>query len=129
MGGRTIPTECEHGVTVDGGDFTESEYCAQCESSDCYNDYWATVTDSISPADSSIVDSRLKHMYYHLHLPETRRLQAVIATVKAENAKLEATITALESAAQAMVAWSYNNFDIDHCEPFDDLRALMGEQT
>ena len=97
MGGRTIPTECEHGVTVDGGDFTESEYCAQCESSDCYNDYWATVTDSISPADSSIVDSRLKHMYYHLHLPETRRLQAVIATVKAETAKLEAKLTALES--------------------------------
>ena len=44
--------------------------------------------------------------------------------------ELHAQLTALESAAQAMVAWSVDNFDIDHCEPFDDLRAaLLGVQT
>ena len=38
-------------------------------------------------------------------------------------------IETLEAKAQAMVEWSYNNFDIDYCEPFDDLRAaLLGEQ-
>jgi len=26
-----LPVECEHGVTVDGGDFCESKTCAQCE--------------------------------------------------------------------------------------------------
>lgn len=31
MGSRTLPTVCEHGVTVDGGDFTESTYCPKCE--------------------------------------------------------------------------------------------------
>ena len=31
MGGRTIPTVCEHGVTVDGGDFVESDFCPPCE--------------------------------------------------------------------------------------------------
>lgn len=31
MGGRSMPWECEHGVTVDVGDFCESEICKQCE--------------------------------------------------------------------------------------------------
>lgn len=33
--GRLLPTECDHGVIVDGGDFCESEICEQCET-ECY---------------------------------------------------------------------------------------------
>lgn len=29
--GRIMPFECEHGITVDGGDFCESEICVECE--------------------------------------------------------------------------------------------------
>ena len=28
-----------------------------------------------------------------------------------------------------MVEWSYNFFDIDHCEPFDTLAALLPSPT
>lgn len=31
MGGRTMPTECEHGVCIDGGDFRKSQRCSQCD--------------------------------------------------------------------------------------------------
>ena len=30
MGSRTMPTYCEHGVCIDGGDFVEAENCPQC---------------------------------------------------------------------------------------------------
>jgi hypothetical protein len=31
MGLRQLPTECKHGVVVDGGDFLESQRCPECE--------------------------------------------------------------------------------------------------
>lgn len=38
--GRTMPTYCDHGFCVDGGDFCNSERCDECEtdrpSMDCY---------------------------------------------------------------------------------------------
>lgn len=29
--GRQLPVECEHGRTVDGGDFARTERCPECE--------------------------------------------------------------------------------------------------
>ena len=52
-------------------------------------------------------------------------LESEVATLQAKLTSYEAAI----DAAQGMVAWSYNNFDIDHCEPFDNLKEALEQTT
>lgn len=58
MGGRTLPTECEHGVTVDWGDFGPCQDCADHDwSEDCPNIESCPDCDQIYARQSAVRDA------------------------------------------------------------------------
>lgn len=53
--GRTLPTYCEHGRAVSGGDFLDDEPCAECQSAqpDSIDAAWAEA-EAVLPREALI---------------------------------------------------------------------------
>jgi len=97
--GRQIPTECEHGVTVDGGDFAKSDYCEECDKA---NKWVGSEPEPASSGNSDVVSAQPTELErWELFRAEMLEHQKQLGKLAKSYLELEAFDSAAECAIKA----------------------------